>query len=147
MQCIMLSNVTCNPMKTGQSVSPQLAGSFLINTPGTAGGPGGRDRTLAVKSRKKRRKINNKSWKVGDNNGQATHGARKHAWRTQAAWAKRENERLNDGNNNDQLRIATPPRVAHAKPPGPKYWGKHGRFPEVGQKQKNERREKKTESW
>ena len=23
------------------------------------------------------------------------------------------------GNNNDQLRIATPPRVAHAKPPGP----------------------------
>ena len=29
-------------------------------------------------------------------------------------------ERLNDGNNNGQLRIATPPRVAHAKPPGPK---------------------------
>ena len=26
--------------------------------------------------------------KVGDNNGQAMHGARKHAWRTQAAWAK-----------------------------------------------------------
>ena len=25
--------------------------------------------------------------KVGDNNGQATHGACKHAWRTQAAWA------------------------------------------------------------
>ena len=25
----------------------------------------------------------------GDNNGQATHGARKHAWRTQAAWAKK----------------------------------------------------------
>ena len=24
----------------------------------------------------------------GDNNGQAPHGARKHAWRTQAAWAK-----------------------------------------------------------
>ena len=24
----------------------------------------------------------------GDNNGQATHGARKHAWRMQAAWAK-----------------------------------------------------------
>ena len=23
----------------------------------------------------------------GDNNGQATHGRRKHAWRTQAAWA------------------------------------------------------------
>ena len=29
--------------------------------------------------------------KVGDNNGQATHGARKHAWRTQAAWANFEN--------------------------------------------------------
>ena len=27
------------------------------NTPGTAGGPGGRDRTLAVKSRKNVRKI------------------------------------------------------------------------------------------
>ena len=26
----------------------------------------------------------------GDNNGQATHGARKHAWRTQAAWANRD---------------------------------------------------------
>ena len=25
--------------------------------------------------------------KVGENNGQATHGARKHAWRKQAAWA------------------------------------------------------------
>ena len=24
----------------------------------------------------------------GDNNGQATHGARNHAWCTQAAWAK-----------------------------------------------------------
>ena len=28
--------------------------------------------------------------KVGDNNGQAMHGARKHAWRTQAAWAKKK---------------------------------------------------------
>ena len=38
------------------------------------------------KKRKKERKkerLNN-----GDNNGQATHGARKQAWRTQAAWAK-----------------------------------------------------------
>ena len=31
----------------------------------------------------KKERLNN-----GDNNGQATHGARKHAWRTQAAWAK-----------------------------------------------------------
>ena len=29
----------------------------LYNTPGTAGGPGGRDRMLAVKSRKTRSKI------------------------------------------------------------------------------------------
>ena len=33
--------------------------------------------------KKKRERLNN-----GENNGQATHGARKHAWRTQAAWAK-----------------------------------------------------------
>ena len=40
----------------------------------------------------------------GNYNGQATHGARKHAWRTQAAWAKRgEKERLSDGNNNFEL--------------------------------------------
>ena len=90
-----------------------LTGTFL-NTPGTAGGPGFRDRTLAVKSRKNGRKIcffslKNKIYgsfpevgqkqktekrerkrerlNNGDNNGQATHGARKHAWRTQAAWA------------------------------------------------------------
>ena len=35
------------------------------------------------KRKKKKERLNN-----GDNNGQATHGARKHAWRTQAAWAK-----------------------------------------------------------
>ena len=33
------------------------------NTPGTAGGPGGRDRTLAVKSRKNVRKITFFSYK------------------------------------------------------------------------------------
>ena len=33
---------------------------------------------------RKRERLNN-----GDNNGQATHGARKHAWRTQAAWANK----------------------------------------------------------
>ena len=38
------------------------------------------------KERKRERK--RERAKVGDNNGQATHGARKHAWRTQAAWAK-----------------------------------------------------------
>ena len=35
------------------------------------------------KEERKRERLNNV-----DNNGQATHGARKHAWRTQAAWAK-----------------------------------------------------------
>ena len=34
---------------------------------------------------------------------------------------KREKDRPNDGNNNGQIRIATTPRVAHAKPPGPKF--------------------------
>ena len=36
------------------------------------------------KRERERERLNN-----GDNNGQATHGARKHAWRTQAAWATR----------------------------------------------------------
>ena len=35
-----------------------------------------------------RKKEEKKRPKVGDNNGQATHGARKHTWRTQTAWAK-----------------------------------------------------------
>ena len=39
------------------------------------------------KTEKKERK-RERGAKVGENNGQATHGARKHAWRTQAAWAK-----------------------------------------------------------
>ena len=57
-------------------------------TPGTAGGPGGRDQTLAVKSRKIARKKVGQKQKTerkerknrpndGNNNGQATHGARK----------------------------------------------------------------------
>ena len=36
---------------------------------------------------KKKRREKERGAKVGDNNGQATHGACKHAWRTQAAWA------------------------------------------------------------
>ena len=32
---------------------------------------------------------------------------------------RKKEERAKVGNNNGQLRIATPPRVAHAKPPGP----------------------------
>ena len=45
--------------------------------------PGSGSKAEDGKERKKERRA-----KVGDNNGQATHGARKHAWRTQAAWAK-----------------------------------------------------------
>ena len=44
-----------------------------------------------VKSRRRRKREKEREKeraKVCDNNGQATHGARKHAWRTQAAWAK-----------------------------------------------------------
>ena len=41
-----------------------------------------------VKS-KRRREKKKRGLNDGDNNGQATHGARKHAWRTQAAWAKK----------------------------------------------------------
>ena len=33
---------------------------------------------------------------------------------------RKERRRPKVGNNNGQLRIATPTRVAHAKPPGPK---------------------------
>ena len=43
----------------------------------------GQKQKTEKKERKKERA------KVGDNNGQATHGARKHAWCTQAAWAKK----------------------------------------------------------
>ena len=43
---------------------------------------------LAQKQKtEKKKKRKKKKTKVGDNNGQATHGARKHAWRVQAAWA------------------------------------------------------------
>ena len=35
------------------------------------------------KKKKRRERLND-----GDNNGQDMHGARKHAWRTQAAWAR-----------------------------------------------------------
>ena len=41
-----------------------------------------------IKSRRRREKERKKErLNDGENNGQATHGARKHAWRTQAAWA------------------------------------------------------------
>ena len=39
------------------------------------------------KTEEKRKKEEEERLNDGDYNGQATHGARKHAWRTQAAWA------------------------------------------------------------
>ena len=42
------------------------------------------------KTEKKKKERKKERAKVGDNNGQATHGARKHAWHTQVAWAKKE---------------------------------------------------------
>ena len=39
---------------------------------------------------KEKERLNN-----GVNNGQATHGARKHAWRTQAAWANSKGSKRN----------------------------------------------------
>ena len=49
---------------------------------------GQKQKTEGKKEERKRERLNN-----GDNNGQATHGARKHAWRTQAAWAKKRGEK------------------------------------------------------
>ena len=46
----------------------------------------GQKQKTEEKEERKKERLNN-----GDNNGQATHGARKHAWRTQAAWAKNDN--------------------------------------------------------
>ena len=42
----------------------------------------GKKQKTEKKKERERERLNN-----GDNNGQATHGARKHAWRTQATWA------------------------------------------------------------
>ena len=42
-----------------------------------------------VGQKQKTEKKKKKKTKVGDNNGKSTHGARKHAWRTQATWAKK----------------------------------------------------------
>ena len=65
---------------------------------------GKKQKTEKKKERKKERereRLNN-----GDNNGQATHGARKHAWRTQAAWAnicsKRQQKVMTDGGSADK---------------------------------------------
>ena len=49
-----------------------------------------------------------------------THGRFLKVGQKQKTEKERKRERgAKVGNNNGQLRIATPPRVAHAKPPGP----------------------------
>ena len=49
-----------------------------------------------------------------------THGRFPEVGQKQKMEREKKEVRQNDGNKNGQLRIATPPRVAHAKPPGPK---------------------------
>ena len=48
--------------------------------------------------KRKRERLND-----GNNNGQATHAARKHAWRTQAAWAKSSRQNQPDAVDETQL--------------------------------------------
>ena len=66
----------------------------MSNTPGTAGGPKywGKQifthgRFPEVGQKQKTEKKEEERLNDGKNNGQATHDAHKHAWRTQAAWA------------------------------------------------------------
>ena len=54
-----------------------------IFTPRRFPGVGHKQKT----EKKERRKKKEERAKVGDNNGQTTHGACKHAWRMQAAWS------------------------------------------------------------
>ena len=48
------------------------------------------------KTEKKKREREKERLNDGNNNSQAMHGARKHAWRTQAAWAKRKKVSVNN---------------------------------------------------
>ena len=81
--------------------------TVLFNTPGTRGGPGGRDRTLAEEKKCEYQFFFRKTIKITI-------------------------------------------FFCIYLPVIPKYWGKqiftHGRFPEVGQKQKTERKREKSES-
>ena len=47
----------------------------------------GRFPKVGQKQKTERKKKKRKRPNDGNNSGQATHGAQKHAWRTQAAWA------------------------------------------------------------
>ena len=72
----------------------------------------GQNQKTEKKVEEKEERLNN-----GDNIGQATHSARKHAWRMQATWAKQEEK--SRGKQWPAV-LRPPPRVAHASTPGPK---------------------------
>ena len=75
------------------------------NTPGTAGGPGGRDRMLAVKSLKNPKKSFH-TWEISRSGSKEKDGE-----------GKKRKKRLNDGNNNGQATHGA------RKPPGPISYG------------------------
>ena len=50
----------------------------------------GRFSEVGKKQKTEGKKEEEKRLNDGNNNGQITHGARKHAWRTQTAWAKKQ---------------------------------------------------------
>ena len=58
---------------------------------------------------KRRREKEEENWEIPRSGSKAKDGE------------KKKEERAKVGDNNGQLRIATPPRVAHAKLPGPKH--------------------------
>ena len=108
---------------------------ITINTPGTAGGPGGRDRTLAVKSFKKSLNKNYlkkifffgmyllvmpKYW--GDN--YFAHGRFPEVGQKQKTERERERKKKKRTMviTMASYALQTTPRVVHAKHPGPKQW-------------------------
>ena len=92
------------------------------NTPGTRGGPGGRDQRLAVKRKTPENQHFRKKIKIakilGETNVQPRENPRSGS-KAKDGKEREKKKRPKVGNNNGQLCIAMPPRVAHAKPPGP----------------------------
>ena len=110
--------------------------NFLLDTPGNRVGPGGRDQTLAVKSIKKSSKISFFLLKkkfpkrkyflhisfsyakiLGETNFQPREISPSGS-KAKDGEIEKEDRKLEI--INVQLRIATPPRVTHSKPPEPK---------------------------
>ena len=69
-------------MHLSSSNAKMLGGKLFRTREFPRSGSKAEDGEKERKKERERERLNN-----GDNNGQATHGARKHAWRTQAAWA------------------------------------------------------------